>query len=722
MKSLRFIHLLLLCFAVNSLAQDGSAHPANRPKIGVALGGGGALGLAHIGVLRYFEEHHIPVDALAGTSMGGLVGGLYATGLNADDLQAIVSQADWNALLAPIPPMRDQPIVEKQAWNSTFGNLNLRHGRKFSLPEGLNPGEALALLLSRHTAAYGGISSFDQLPTPFRCVATDLISGEAVVLDKGPVATALRATMAIPAVFTPVVWGDMLLVDGGILENLPVEPLRSMGASKTIAVRLLGPPATANQFRSFTSIVRRSVTVSIDQNEKRSEKLADLVIRVDTKDLTGTDYSQYQRIIAAGYEAAKERARELRQFEVTPEQWAEFVSTRDAAIRSYPRRGPVTKVTAKDPRFQRDAETELGRKLGKGSVSEQKLGDTLTEIVAETGVPSASYQWDAKSEGYAVEFLPRPDDRMLVRPSFRYGYSSGEPSRTELHLAMSITPEHAYKSRILGSVIIGYDPGIRGEYYHPFGGSAYFVAPGALIERKHFNSYQGTNALSRTRDRLAVYTYGGIGTWRNWHLRLGAQSGYDSYSSRVTTDGVTAKSHAFTNPELTWVINTLDSGGLPQKGTRIDGALGYSFRDKSFPYFRTEFERFRTPTPRLTLFYSGDLGTSFGHKLNYYEQFTAGGSGTLGAFRYQEFHSNSMIAGAGGVLIHTRLRSPSVHPGIALWYEAGRLDLGAEGWKTHQSSNAGIFVPTRWGAAGIGISFDENGRARGRLILGTLTK
>lgn len=712
-KSLRFTPLLLFCLAVNASAEDAAVRPKDRPRIGVALGGGGALGLAHIGVLRYFEEHHIPVDAMAGTSMGGLVGGLYATGMKADELEAIVSQADWDALLAPIPSMRDQPIVEKQAWNRSFGNLNLRHGKKFALPEGLNPGEALALVLSRYTAAYGGISSFDELPIPFRCVATDLISGEPIVLDHGSLAKALRTTMAIPAVFTPVVWGDMLLVDGGIVENLPVEPLRSMGASKTIAVRLLGPAAKANQFRSLTNIARRSITVSIEQNEKRSEKLADLVIRVDTAELSGTDYSQYRRLIAAGYGAAKARASELRQFEVTPEQWAEFISTRDAAIRSYPHRGTVTAVTAKDSRFERNAKLELERKLGQHPVSEQKLSDTLSEIVSETGVPSASYEWDAKSEGYAVEFLPRPEDRMLIRPSFRYGFSSGEPSRTELQLAMSITPEHAYKSKILGAATVGYDPGIRGEYYHPFGVSAYFVAFGGLIRRTHFDTYEGTRTLSRTRDRYALSSYAGIGTWRHWHFRVGAQSGHDSYSSGVETDGVIAKSQNFTNPELTWVVNTFDSGGFTQRGTRIDGALGYSFQNKSFPYLRTDFARFRTPTPHFTLFYLGDLDTSFGRKLNFYEQFTAGGSGALSAFRYQEFHSDSMIIGGGGVLIHTRLRSPSLHPDVAFWYEAGGFDPGAGGWQTHRSANSGIFLPTRWGAVGMEVGMDENGARQG---------
>jgi NTE family protein len=131
--------------------------------VGVALSGGSALGLAHIGVLRYFEEHHIPVDKIGGTSMGGLIGGLYATGMDSSQIKATVESADWNALLSPSPPFADQPIADKQRWNRTFGDFTLRFGKGFSLPSGLNPGESLSLLLSRSTMAYSDVTDFDRL-------------------------------------------------------------------------------------------------------------------------------------------------------------------------------------------------------------------------------------------------------------------------------------------------------------------------------------------------------------------------------------------------------------------------------------------------------------------------------------------------------------------------------------------------------------------------------
>ena len=193
LSALRYESAMRMCYGIlacamgvgiltpaDALAQEH--RDADRPSIGIALSGGAALGLAHIGVLRYFEEHHIPIDKVGGTSMGGLVGGLYAVGMDSSQIEALAREADWNALLKPSPPFADQPIVDKQKWNRTFGSLTLRFGKRFALPPGLNPGESLSLFLSRSTLGY---SDFDQLPTPFRCVATDLVSRDSVVLSKG---------------------------------------------------------------------------------------------------------------------------------------------------------------------------------------------------------------------------------------------------------------------------------------------------------------------------------------------------------------------------------------------------------------------------------------------------------------------------------------------------------------------------------------------------------
>jgi NTE family protein len=195
----------------------------------LALEGGGALGLAHIGVIKWLQEHRIPVDYVGGTSMGGLVGGFYAIGMNPPELQKVVSTIDWNAVLGTQIAYRDLVYRRKQD-RREFQN-SLEFGLKGGLnpPPGLNSGQEITFLLDRNTLPYSSLASFDELPIPFRCVAADLTTGKPHVFDSGPLGQALRATMSLPAIFTPVKVGDSVYADGGLLDNLPVDVVKKMG-------------------------------------------------------------------------------------------------------------------------------------------------------------------------------------------------------------------------------------------------------------------------------------------------------------------------------------------------------------------------------------------------------------------------------------------------------------------------------------------------------------
>jgi NTE family protein len=726
---MRLCYSILVCGIAVVLLTPPSAVPqerrgGDRPSIGVALSGGAALGLAHIGVLRYFEEHHIPVDKVGGTSMGGLVGGLYAVGMDASQIEALAQQADWNALLNPSPPFANQPIVEKQKWNRTFGSLTLRFGKRFSLPTGLNPGENLSLFLSQSTLGYSEISDFDQLPIPFRCVATDLVSGDSVVLSKGSLPIAMRATMSLPGIFTPVKIGDTVLVDGGVLENIPVDAVRGMGADLVIAVALETNRPNPDQIKSLSDVMRQTIALSIVKNEQRSETKADLVISVDTRRFSGNDYRRSEGIIQAGYEAAKAQQAQLARFEVSPKEWDAYVSNRQSRMRPWGSRGKILAVTSPDRSFQKNAETEMRRAIGDKAVSEQRLEEVLSGMVAATAVPGAAYDWeqdDSHEGGYRVKFAERPTDQVLARISAQYSVSPGEPSRFGMRLSTVVVPQNAYKTRILGTANIGYDPSIQAEFYKPYGGTQYFVAPQFFGGRTHFNNYVGTTRQSDTRDRVSGAIYGGIGTWRFAQLRLGAEAGYDSYSRSVIVDSVRSRSGVFTQPQLRWILNNQDSGGLPARGTRFEGSAGYLVRRTGdYPILQSEYSTFKTLNRHVTAFALNHVGTSFGRKMDYFDQFIAGDQVFMPAFRYQEFHANTLVTAGSGMLLHPwPIKHVSSHPGLAFWYEAGRFDMGSQGWKTHQSSSIATFFPTQVGATGLELSFDENGRARFRLMLGS---
>lgn len=703
------------------IAAEAQLHAV--PKIGVALSGGNALGLAHIGVLRYFEEHHIPIDYIAGTSMGGLVAGFYATGMDAQQLTRLAQQADWDLLLNPNPRFIDEPAVEKQAWNRTYGDLTLRFGKGFSLPAGLNSGAALSLFLSRNTLAYSGVKNFDDLPTPFRCVATDLISGHEVVLHQGSLVQAMRATMSIPAIFTPVRMDGKVLVDGGILKVVPVEEVRAMGAQRVIAVVFESPAPNPGGLSTLPDILRRSAGVASLQNERRSLAAADLVISVNTGRFSATDYSKWREIIQAGYAAAQRQAAALKPYELSDADWQRYLQSRQARMRPAVAKGVVAAVISPSAAFQQRALAEIRRKLDDRVISDHELENVLTGMVAATAVPGAIYEWQqppAGPEGFKVIFSERPGDQILVRPSFLFGLSPGEPSRATLRLSTTAVFAHAYKSRLLNEINAGYDPGMHTEYYHPFGGSAFFLAPALFIQRYHIDSYNGPVRLNNLRDRFGGSFYGGIGTWRFAQLRAGFQSGYDSYSSSPTVDGVKAESAAYVAPELRWIFDSQDSGSLPTRGTLSEGSAGYRFGDVDYPYFQQHFSAFRPVGRQLTLFAMNRDGASFGRKLDYFEQFTAGGESLLSAYRYQEFHANTLVTAGAGVIFHDPpIRRFSPYPGFAAWYGAGRFDFGSRGWQTHQSASAGILFRTPLGAAGLALSFNEAGKARLRLMLGS---
>jgi len=264
----------------------------SRPKIGVALEGGGALGLAHIGVLQWFEDHHIPIDYVAGTSMGGLVGGLYATGKSPEQLKEIVAAQKWDIIIGGDIPYEDLSYRRKEdlSYIQNSLKLGLKHG--LSTPSGLNSGTEISLLIDRETVSYPSLDSFDHLPIPFRCVATDLVSGKEVVFSSGSLQQALRATMSMPGVFSPVRDGDKIYVDGGLVGNLPTEVVKKMGADIVIAVHLEVAPADPQKIQSLFSVLGRSVDVVVLESELRGLKNADIVVTVPLEKYNRFEYDR----------------------------------------------------------------------------------------------------------------------------------------------------------------------------------------------------------------------------------------------------------------------------------------------------------------------------------------------------------------------------------------------------------------------------------------------
>ena len=250
-----------------------------RPQVGVAFGGGSARGLAHVGVIRWLEEHHIPIDVAAGTSVGGLIGGSFATGMNAAELEAMLDTLDWSGLFGSFN-FQFKNIRRKADARAFPSRLEFGLKRGPAAPTALNNGQQVDRLIDRLTAPYYATASFDDLPTPFRAVAVDLRTAKMVVMDHGSLARAIRATVSYPGLFPPVESGDQVLVDGGALNNLPADVVRSMGASVVIAVNVSDLDDLKNVDYSMFGVMAETLDAMIRANSKTALAAADVLVNV----------------------------------------------------------------------------------------------------------------------------------------------------------------------------------------------------------------------------------------------------------------------------------------------------------------------------------------------------------------------------------------------------------------------------------------------------------
>src|ERR1700686_3746963 len=254
-------------------AGSWAGEPATRPRICLVLSGGGARGMAHIGVLKILEDLKIPIDCIAGTSMGAIVGGLYASGMTAVQIDATMRSLDWQEAFHDAPPRRDLAFRRKQDDPNFLVRLplGLKH-RQILLPKGFIQGQKLQETLRQVTLPFSNSTDFDLLPTPFRAVATDLETGNAVVMDKGDLAIAMRASMSAPGVFAPVESNGRLLVDGGLAENLPVNGERAMHADGLIVSDVTFPLQPRAALDSALSISNQMLAILVrkDSDHQRA--------------------------------------------------------------------------------------------------------------------------------------------------------------------------------------------------------------------------------------------------------------------------------------------------------------------------------------------------------------------------------------------------------------------------------------------------------------------
>src|SRR6266581_3487714 len=308
-----------------------------RARFGLALSGGGARGLAHIGVLKVLEELHVPIDVIAGTSIGAIVGGLYASGMSPDEIAREMERVDWAALFDDRPPRPDLPYRRKQDDSNAFIDLELglKSGR-ILLPRGLIAGQKIGFLFKSLTARTAFINDFDRLPIPFRAVATDLADGSMVVLSRGDLADALRASMSLPGTLAPAEIDGRHLVDGGLARNLPVDVARDAGADIVIAVDVTTPFDPVESLKTLADVTRQVADMVTQDNVTGQVLSADVLIRPDLAAISASNFAAGAETLRRGEEATRAQAAALSHYSLPPDAFE--ARLREVRVASSPRR------------------------------------------------------------------------------------------------------------------------------------------------------------------------------------------------------------------------------------------------------------------------------------------------------------------------------------------------------------------------------------------------
>jgi len=745
MRRSPFILLLLLCPSLLCAQQSSTATatspkaqeipaasqtkttPGTRPKIGVALEGGGALGLAHIGVLKWFEEHHIPVDYVAGTSMGGLVGGFYATGMSPDELKTLIEGLDWRKILGDRTPYEDLSFRRKEDQRAYPNSLifGLRHG--LSAPAGLNAGHQIGLLIDRMTLPYYKVPSFDDLPLPFRCVATDLVSGKPYVFKEGSLAVALRATMSIPGAFSPVHGGPAVFVDGGLLNNLPTNVVREMGADMVIAVHLETPPVEAKDIQSLFSVLEHSVSVVVAQNELHGLAGADAVVSVPLTEYSSTDYGKNQALMQKGYDAANGRSRLLEAFALSDSDWQEYLRARAARKRSDVPVPQFVEVQGTTEHGAADAERYFKSIPGK-PLDPRKLDQDLTELTGIGRYDSAGYRLTERNgqTGLVVQVVEKNDAPPMVQTAFEVdGSQSGNVDFT-MGTRFTFMDVAGFRSEWRTDVLLGNTYGIQTELYRPLRAeSHWFVAPHADASDTTFQIYAKNDPLADYRFyRINVGGDLGYSFGRFSELRVGYEVGSLNTKLRLGMPEIASVQGRVGQARLRYLLDHTDDPVIPRRGTRLES--NFRWFDNSpgapggFPSMDLKIGYFQPITPGASIFFDSEGGSTFGTTNTGIPQFFLGGPTRLSAYGQNEFRGNQYYLFRVGYLHDLLTLPPFLGKKVYAVgsYEIGKMYGVTTGSELPNDVAAGLLAETALGPFFIGGSVGDSGHRKWFFQLG----
>lgn len=710
-----------------------------RAKVGVAFGGGSARGIAHVGVIRWFEEHHIPIDVAAGTSMGGLIGGSFATGMNATDLQTMLRDIDWDQMFG-FSSFGFKNIRRKADARAYPSHLEFGLKKGIVMPTALNSGAQVDQLIAGITAAYYAEPTFETLPTPFKMVAVDLRTAQPVILEKGSLARSMRATMSLPGVFPPVDMDGRTLVDGGAMNNVPADVVRAMGASTVIAVNV-GDLSDQDRINySILGLAGATIDAMMRANTKKALTSADVVLNVPLAEFGSLDWRKSDALIEAGYQAAEAEKATLLKYAVSDAEWAQWQAHRVSARKTALAQPAFVSLEGVGKSDTRRMEELLSKHVGV-PLDPAALEKDLEELSGLDRYETILWALKANASG----------DVGLVVSAIEKPYA---PPFLMLGLNLENTTSDAFRLRlaarylrfdVLGSGselrldgVVGADPGLGLALYRPLF-RALFASVSGGVSNKTFNLISEDVVVARYgQTETLVGAELGINLGRDSDLRLGATIGRLDANVEVGDPGLPSVAGKQTVGHLAWRFDTQDNIVIPSRGTNGRVEFNYTFDGPNLkvggsdlttvrssvdlPQLAGEANWFRRLGEDGRLFVLGGAGTSFSNDPLPVDQFPLGRPLHLGAYSVGELRGDHYLIASTGYL-HELGRMPdflggSVYAGA--WLENGDA---FDDWKnatlrTHVSG--GIIMDTLIGPVMLAGSAGFDGRWRTYVGVGRL--
>ncbi len=570
-------------------AHEEKAQPIERTKVAVVLAGGGAKGAAHIGVLKALEEMRVPVDYITGTSMGAYVGGLYATGMSADEIESFIDTVDWNTGYRDRVDRSERRVRDKEYEDryQLTTDLGLRWG-EMRAPRGIVQGQGMLKILRETTGNLPPFSSFDDLAVPYRSVATDIIELEPVIIGDGYLVDAMMASMSVPGALPPYEVNGRMLVDGGVTNNMPVDVARELGADVVIAVDISTDYKEEDDFTTFLTVADQLSNYLVRSTTSRqAETLTDedVFLRPEVGDMETTEFDKMPEAFRKGYEAAMQNRELIERYSLSSAQYQNYVDHKEDARRHlrYGDEIEVENIVINNNSHYSKKLLENRLALDAGNTySTADIEQSVQDLYALDRFELVSYRYD---EIDGEDTLILDVDEKSWGPNyvnFRFFLEDDFSTDSQYSIGMStnFTDLNVHGAEFRTNLEMGTDKMIEGELYSPFLSSqkTFTTLRMAYSKEKRnapFTGFEDTS-LEATENFLPVsYTEwiaeAAVGyqqtLWREFKLGIRYSDGEGELSSlQMLGDVAFKRIGAFAN----YRIDTLDSFSLPTEGVYLD--------------------------------------------------------------------------------------------------------------------------------------------------------